>query len=59
MKNNVIKINNSIYFNNKIIEPEKLFNILRIKPNGEIITTLELNKLTNMDKILELISLIR
>jgi hypothetical protein len=59
MKNNVIKINNSIYFNNKIIEPEKLFHILRIKPNGEIITTLELNKLTNMDKILELISLIR
>jgi len=59
MKNNVIKIDNSIYCNNKIIEPEKLFDILRIKPNGEIITTLKLNKLTNMDKILELISLIR
>tara|TARA_B100000927_G_scaffold4210_1_gene3302 strand:+ start:497 stop:1183 length:687 start_codon:yes stop_codon:yes gene_type:complete len=60
IKINDITINNDfIYINDDKFESEVFLNLLRIKPNGKIINTLKLNKLTNMDKILELISLIR
>jgi hypothetical protein len=59
LKNDIVKINdNIIYFENEKIKALKLFELLRISPNGNIITVFKLNKLSNNDKMIELIKLL-
>jgi hypothetical protein len=58
LKNDVFKIKNKIiYIDNIEYEPKKIFNFLKILPDGNIIKSLKLNKLTDKNKILQLIEL--
>ncbi len=58
LKNNVIKIiDRSIYFENNKVEGNKILQLLRIMPNGNIVTTLKLNNLSDTKKVIELIKL--
>ena len=49
--------NNNIYFDNKKIKPIKLFELLQIQPNGNIISALNLNDLSDLNKIIKLTEL--
>ena len=56
--NEVLTINNNnIYIDNKKITPIKLFKLLQIEPNGYIISALNLNYLSDFNKIIKLIEL--
>ena len=56
--NEVLTINNNdIYIDNKKIKPIKLFELLQIQPNGNIISALNLNDLSDLNKIIKLIEL--
>jgi len=52
-----INKNNDIYFEKKKITSIRLFELLKIQPNGNLISALNLNDLSDLDKIKKLIEL--
>ena len=56
--NEVLTINNNdIYIDNKKITPIKLFELLKIQSNGNLISALNLKGLSDLNKIIKLIEL--
>lgn len=56
--NDIISINNNnIYFDNKKIKPIKLFELLKIQPNGNLINACNIHNLSDLNKIKFLIEL--